>query len=211
MKKWISVFAGAMALAVIFACVHGNVPITQTIDSTYESNDLAKEEAENTSADNPDTQDQNSENEADKETYDSGSLNDLSSALSKGTDENASDGAVTGSGEFDVDLTVISGLLVYSEVYNMMAYSEDYVGKSVKMKGIYTIYIDDVTGALYHSCIVQDATACCATGIEFELTDDYAYPDDYPKEGDEITVSGVFDTYDDGGYTYCTLRNAVLY
>ena len=156
-------------------------------------------------------QDQNSEKEADKETYDSGSLNDLSSALSKGTDENASDDAVAGSGEFDVDLTVISGLLVYSEVYNMMAYSEDYVGKSVKMKGIYTVYIDDVTGALYHACIVQDATACCATGIEFELTDDYVYPDDYPKEGDEITVSGVFDTYDDGGYTYCTLRNAVLY
>ncbi len=211
MKKWISVFAGAMALAVIFACVHGNVPIARTIDNTYESEEQGQEDAENVSSESLNVQDQNSENEADKETYDSGSLNDLRSALSKGTDENASDDAVTGSGEFDVDLTVISGLLVYSEVYNMMAYSEDYVGKSVKMKGIYTVYIDDVTGALYHACIVQDATACCATGIEFELTDDYVYPDDYPKEGDEITVSGVFDTYDDGGYTYCTLRNAVLY
>ena len=117
MKKWISVFAGAMALAVIFACVHGNVPIAQTIDGTYESEDQGQEDAENVSSESLNVQDQNSENEADKEIYDSGSLNDLSSALSKGTDENASDDAVTGSGEFDVDLTVLDPV-IYSGKYH---------------------------------------------------------------------------------------------
>lgn len=53
-------------------------------------------------------------------------------------------------------------------------------------------------------------TACCAQGMEFVLTDDYSYPNDYPREGDEITVTGVFDTYMEGDYMYCTLRDANL-
>ena len=46
--------------------------------------------------------------------------------------------------------------------------------------------------------IIQDATACCAQGMEFVLTDEYSYPDDYPDEGSEITVMAVFDTYQEG-------------
>ena len=62
----------------------------------------------------------------------------------------------------------------------------------------------------YFTCIVQDATACCAQGIEFIMTDDYKYPDDYPEDGSEITVVGTFDTYEENGNTYATLRNAVF-
>lgn len=72
------------------------------------------------------------------------------------------------------------------------------------------VYHDDTTDNYYFTCIIQDATACCAQGIEFVLTDDYIYPDDYPKADEEICVSGVFDTYMEGDYTYCTLRNAKL-
>lgn len=35
-------------------------------------------------------------------------------------------------------------------------------------------------------------------------------PDDYPQVDAEICVIGVFDTYEEGDYTYCTLRNAKL-
>ena len=56
----------------------------------------------------------------------------------------------------------------------------------------------------------EDAAACCSQGIEFVLTDEYSYPDDYPEEGREICVVGVFDTYQEGGYTYCTLRDAKM-
>ena len=47
----------------------------------------------------------------------------------------------------------------------------------------------------------RDATACCAQGIEFVLTEDYVYPDDYPEVDEEICVVGVFDTYQEGDYT----------
>ena len=92
----------------------------------------------------------------------------------------------------------------------MMATPENYMGKKIKMEGLYAIYFDDTYSTRYDACIVQDATACCATGIEFELSDDLKFPDDYPEEGNLITVEGIFDTYDEGSYTYCTLRNASL-
>ncbi|MBR0082164.1 MAG: hypothetical protein IJP98_05445 [Clostridia bacterium] len=110
----------------------------------------------------------------------------------------------------DVDLTALSSTMVYSEVYNMVCSPEDYLGKIVKMDGAFAYYHDEATDNYYFACIIQDATACCAQGIEFVLTDDYSYPADYPEAGDEICVVGTFDTYMEGEYTYCTLRNAKL-
>ncbi|MCR4655464.1 MAG: hypothetical protein K5770_04445 [Lachnospiraceae bacterium] len=110
----------------------------------------------------------------------------------------------------DVDLTALSSTMVYSEVYNMMYYPENYIGKTVKMKGLNTIYHDESTDKYYYACIISDATACCSQGIEYELTDNYIFPEDYPSENQEICVTGIFDTYQEGEYTYCTLRNAQL-
>lgn len=108
----------------------------------------------------------------------------------------------------DIDLTLLSSTMVYSQVYDMMMDPEKYVGKTVRMSGLYTDYYDEAADKHYFACIIQDATACCAQGIEFELTDDYKYPDDYPEDSDLITVTGVFDTYMEGEAMYVTLRNA---
>ncbi len=118
----------------------------------------------------------------------------------------------TPSGEdgIDVDLTAFSSTMVYSEVYNMVTAPEAYVGKTVKMKGAFSVFHDETADANYYACIIKDAMACCAQGIEFELTGEYSYPDDYPEEGNEVCVVGVFDTYQEGEFTYCTLRNAKL-
>ncbi len=116
----------------------------------------------------------------------------------------------TGDDEDYVDLTALSSTMVYSEVYNMMYYPENYVGKTVKMSGVYAVYHDESTDKCYHACIISDATACCSQGIEFELTENHTYPDDYPEEGGQICVTGTFDTYQEGEYTYCTLRDAEI-
>ena len=55
-----------------------------------------------------------------------------------------------------------------------------------------------------------DATACCSQGIEFVLAGEHTFPDDYPNENAIITVTGLFDTYQEGEYRYCTLREAVM-
>ncbi len=110
----------------------------------------------------------------------------------------------------DVDLTILSGTVCYAKVYNMMVYPEDYIGKTVKMQGTFDCYHDNTTGNDYFACVINDATACCAQGIEFVLTDDYVYPDDYPEINSEICVIGVFDSYKEGEYIYYTLRDASL-
>ncbi|MBO4678395.1 MAG: hypothetical protein J5626_01855 [Lachnospiraceae bacterium] len=114
------------------------------------------------------------------------------------------------SADVDVDLTKLSKTMVYSEVYNIMVNPDDYIGKTIRMGGAYNIFVDETTGMTYYYCVIQDATACCAQGIEFILKDDYKYPDDYPEEGTNVTVVGRFDTYMEGEYMYCTLRDAVL-
>ncbi len=133
--------------------------------------------------------------------------------VAEGTDRDTAASAKNPAVDYDhidVDLTVLSATLVYSEVYNMMIVPEEYIGKTIKMKGPFSVYHDDYANKDYFACIIQDATACCAQGMEFAPTDDYTYPDDFPAVDEEICVVGVFDTYEEGGCTYCTLRDATI-
>lgn len=110
----------------------------------------------------------------------------------------------------DVDLTVLSSTMVYSQVFDMLYEPDKYIGKTVKMNGMYVCTDPELSEEFYCACIIQDATLCCSQGIEFVLSDEYAFPEDYPEYEDTISVIGTFDTYMDDGYTYCTLRNARL-
>lgn len=119
-------------------------------------------------------------------------------------------------GKVDVDLTVLSSTMVYSEVYNML-YNDPahYLGKTVKARGEFSIYQLVTDGVLQpdpvsYACIISDAAACCAEGMEFVLEGDYTYPDDYPELGTEITVIGEFQSYEENGMTWYHLVNARL-
>lgn len=114
------------------------------------------------------------------------------------------------SADVDVDLTVLSSTMVYAEVYNMMSNPEEYVGKTIKIKGqYYSEYLDD-TQKYYHYVIISDATACCQSGIEFIWDDNsHVYPDEYPENETEIEISGVFNSYEELGqkYYYLSIEN----
>ena len=110
----------------------------------------------------------------------------------------------------DVDLTQLSSTMVYSEVYNMVFYPDDYIGKTVKMQGQFAYYEDPDTKAQYFACIIADATACCSQGLEFVLSGEHTYPDDYPALDTEITVTGTFEMYEEDGFQYCRLVDAEI-
>lgn len=112
--------------------------------------------------------------------------------------------------EVDIDLTELSATMVYSEVFNMMTACEDYVDKTIKMEGQFAVYQDEETGEYHYGCIIQDATACCAQGIEFIPFDNLNYPDDFPAEGENICVVGVFEFEEEGMYRYCFLKDAEM-
>ena len=110
----------------------------------------------------------------------------------------------------DVDLTKLSSTMVYSEVYNMLYTPDDYIGKTVKMKGAFAYYEDPETKEQYFACIIADAMACCSQGLDFIPTEEYTYPDDYPELNAEITVTGTFEIYEKNGIKYCRLANAAI-
>lgn len=109
----------------------------------------------------------------------------------------------------DLDLTALSSTMIYSEVFNMMMAPEEYEGKTIKMDGNCSIFTDEESGATYYACIVQDATQCCSQGLEFVLTDNYS-DEDYPADGDEITITGKFSTYTENDLQYISIIDSVL-
>lgn len=115
-------------------------------------------------------------------------------------------GAVNPEENIDIDLTTLSSTMVYSAVFDMVNSPDGYMGQKVRIHGYHTCYEDPMMGTTYHSCLIPDATACCAQGIEFLLTDPYGYP----EEGQEMTVTGEFDTYTENGIVYCFLRDAAV-
>ena len=110
----------------------------------------------------------------------------------------------------DLDLSGLSGTVVYSQVYNILSEPEPYMGKVIRMAGYYSFYEDKERGVVYHACVIPDATACCAQGIEFVWTGEHAWPADYPEVGEDIIVTGRFSSYDEDGITYYNLIDAEM-
>lgn len=121
--------------------------------------------------------------------------------------DNNTEGRTT-DGNVDVDLTKLSSTMVYSEVYNMMYTPENYIGKNVKMSGMFVAYTNQ--DQFYPAVIIADATACCSQGLEFVLEGNPSYPEGYPEMETDITVIGTFETYVEDGNTYCRLKNAKI-
>lgn len=113
-----------------------------------------------------------------------------------------------------IDLTILSSTMRYAEVFNMVSSPEDYVGATVKMQGILSrgkLYVPDgslTDGGVVFSCIILDATSCCAQGIPFDLAGDPSFPEDYPPLESEITVIGTFEIHEQDGLTFSRLANA---
>ena len=108
----------------------------------------------------------------------------------------------------DLDLTTLSGTVVYSQIYDMMMQPGAYTGLTIKIKGNFSYFQDPGTRQEYFAAVIADATACCAQGIEFVWKGEHTYPEDYPPIDTEITVTGIFGAYEENGYTYIHLTNA---
>ena len=113
----------------------------------------------------------------------------------------------------DYDLTQMSSDMVYATVYQMMVTPEEYEGKTFRIDGNFYATYYEATKKYYFYCIIQDATACCAQGMEFIWDDgSHIYPDGYPEDNAEIVVEGTFETYREDGdeNLYCRLSDAIL-
>ena len=151
----------------------------------------------------------NSQSESTKETEEDKSSEISEKLPTEVVTDNNTEGRTT-DGNVDVDLTKLSSTMVYSEVYNMMYTPENYIGKTVKMSGMFVAYTNQDESQYYPAVIIADATACCSQGLEFVLEGNPSYPEGYPEMETEITVVGTFETYVEDGNTYCRLKNAKI-
>ncbi len=110
----------------------------------------------------------------------------------------------------DYDLTLMSKDMIYATVYLFMTEPSEFEGKTVRMKGSYLPVYYEATGKNYSYCFISDAAGCCKQGIEFAVKGEAKYPDDFPKEGEEIEVVGTFATYMEDGKLYCHLSEAEM-
>jgi len=75
-----------------------------------------------------------------------------------------------GTAAVDIDLTALSSIMVYSEANSMISFPDNYIGKTVKMQGQFTIYqaTDEsgafIPGKMFFACMIADATAAAHRG-----------------------------------------------
>lgn len=98
--------------------------------------------------------------------------------------------AQASSSPVDLDLAALSSTMVYAEVSNIMSAPNDYIGKTIRIKGIFSSYQEPETQKVYCSVVVPDATACCARGFDVVMPSQARYPDDYPAAQSEVVVVG---------------------
>ena len=116
-----------------------------------------------------------------------------------------------GKKKYDIDLSRMSGTMIYGQVNQMVMYPKRYIGKHIKMKGIFSSYYDEELERRFYGCVIQDALACCSQGLAFELAKPREFPKEYPAEGDIIIVEGDFDyEKDEGGGGFPIIRNAEM-
>ena len=110
-----------------------------------------------------------------------------------------------------LDLTKMSGTVVFALVNRMVTEHAKFQGKRIRMAGVFSSYYDDQIDRRFYGCVIADALACCSQGLAFELAKPRKYPDEYPAEGAAIVVEGDYDyEKDEGGGGFPIIRNAEL-
>lgn len=118
------------------------------------------------------------------------------------------------SSDVDLDISKMSATMVYAEIFNMIIEPERYVGKTIRIKGQFYVYEKEdqepyVNGSSrVYACVIQDATACCAQGLEFRLEKEMNYPEDFPELYSIVTVVGTYFSEEINGIEYTGLKNA---
>ena len=103
-------------------------------------------------------------------------------------------------GIVDHDLSNMNANMIFAEIFNLVLMPDEYIGRTFRMKGNFAVYVNETSGNKYFSIIIPDATQCCQQGIDIICLGDMKYPEDFPKIGSEIMVTGQFNsiTTDEG-------------
>lgn len=204
MKK---VTRGVLIIGVLLVMFNGCGKSGSSTGRVNTGNNVDKVLNEQVNAAEQSGQPENTENTEEESTVDSKDVDQIGDSVQEDTD------TIPKKDGIDLDLTEMGSDMVYATVYQLMVDPDTYIGKKIKMQGAYNATYCETTKKYYHYCIIKDAAACCAQGMEFVWDNgQHKYPDEYPKDQADVVVSGVFETYREDGDTnlYCRLKDATL-
>lgn len=98
----------------------------------------------------------------------------------------------------DIDFVDMNYNMVSSSIFNILIDADKFLGKTVRFRGEYFETNDIGADEVFHSCLIYDATACCQTGLQFELPQEKIYP----KEHENIEIFGMLSYKEINGMDY---------
>ncbi|MBO4471611.1 MAG: hypothetical protein J5841_07630 [Clostridia bacterium] len=108
----------------------------------------------------------------------------------------------------DLDLSKMSSTVVYAEINNIQYDPTQYLGKVIRLRGLYAFHREPSTDMVYYACVVPDATACCMQGMEFVPAAEPQDPDRFLEDSADITVTGRLEIYVEENTSYLHLVDA---
>lgn len=104
-----------------------------------------------------------------------------------------------------LDLTAMSSTVMFAELFNMTMEPENYVGRTIKMKGKFSALPNPISGDTEYALLTMDAAACCVQGLDLSLAEGR---NGMPAVDSEVTVTGIFQKYTDQGMTRYRIGDA---
>ena len=109
--------------------------------------------------------------------------------------------------KFDYDFTKMNYNMATAVVFDMMVSPGDYENKSVKITGQFASEVHE--GERLYAVIMWDATGCCPTGLSVVPLGEKKYPQDFPPEGSQVTVTGKMKSIEMfGGWSLCLVAES---
>ncbi len=111
-----------------------------------------------------------------------------------------------------VDLTSMKGVMLCAAVHDIKKHPENYVGRRITMTGQFAI----VQGFDEWGMEDPDKIFCACTfsqaldSLEFCAGNELQHPEDFIDLGTTVTVSGVYEAYEDNGKVYYRVGNAAV-
>ncbi|MBR0030977.1 MAG: hypothetical protein IJP61_01605 [Treponema sp.] len=102
----------------------------------------------------------------------------------------------------DYDLSKMNYNMISALTFDMAMNSDKYLGKKIKIQGLFFSLLNEDVNQRFYACLVYDATACCQVGLDFVLNGEKKYPEDFPAERTEIEITGIYETRKAGNIEY---------
>ena len=100
------------------------------------------------------------------------------------------------------DVIEIKEKLFIAQTNDIYFNTEDYLGKTIKYEGIFSVFEDPVSGNTYYS-VIRYGPGCC--GVDANAGFEVVWENEYPKDNDWVEVIGVLEEYEENGQTYIHL------